>query len=1721
MRSIAFMAAALALSAAAAPQEPADRNLVPNAGFELGAVGWHVRTTRQRTDPWTCAAVSFPAEGAWRGRSLRVDVPERSSVRIASECLRLEPGVTYFVSARVKAATPGRTSLVLASPMLNRWWSAGTKGTEVSNAWQRLSGAITVAEGHHEALLTVEWKQPGAFWVDEVQVCRAANAGFAPRDRFEAGFDLDDTYGSPGPRRLRFRAFRCDGDGARDIVLRAEHPATGWRQTRTMRMSLVRGVAAEQEVEFDCSHCGELLLSSDVPGDVPVRFAVLPTIAGPLPKLGDEFSVGVNETGVFPPIGSWEQCYQGAGRSFAEHLALLRACGVQHVRAFGEDYLQLPVFNPDRGVYDDSRLQPWLDAMEASGLPFYLVLGFDLHRRKDYAGWNHWSAARKKAWYLFRESRPTGRDSPTWPDQCIECLPDVADVAAVCGELAKRCRGRVAWYELFNEPNLSLCDPQDCVRYQQAVCAAMKRADPACRLAGVCTTQDFGVTGAADFAGGCFRNGIAPYLDALSFHPYSAALDNGLQPAAPFLRALGELVRPYPHVALWNTECFYLLNRRDVSVWRKRDPMFLRPQNLVRRALIDLTEGVRVSSSIHVMQLFRPHFAELTQHTGEHSGYRLTPTDAAVGLAAFARLMTRATPVRSLATSLPDGLCGSLFRLADGRPAAVLWAYEDRRKFVVRTEGVAYDMYGNRCGPEVLIDERPVYLVGTGDPEPFFRSLAFRHEQPVVENGRRRLDADTVAVEILDLVAKTARTEFRRPVAGDPERFGKTLRSGERAQVGPLGFSVSLAEEGVVVEAHTVDTNRFVGTWQQPWTGDTIELFFDANPHSGFDRTRDAPGTFRLFVLPPTPDPADAPGHRARGLATNTRKLDVRGIAQRIDADEQGFGCRLTIPWSYFGGKRLDAIGFDIIADDFDPVTRRRTAAHVWSGDDANYESRFKWGRVLADRQPGAGAKAADWPVLKTYAGAALRQVKLPLGGIGTGTVSLSGRGGLVDWEVQNRPAKGYTPRSSPWAPSFNPSFVLRTETADGRQSARLLEGPLYPDEYEGDMGCRAPNQGFPRFAKTVFKAAYPLGIVEFDDPKVPLAVKLEAMNPLIPGDADASGIPAVLLRWRLRNPTDRAVRASIAATVVNFAGISPGRNPRAGLADLRELVCRTNGLAGVVLAGKNRQSAVHPSDGECAIFAPEAAGSVTVAADLREPGWGVAMDRAWSRLVARGDVGDTAQDDTTATQPTHLAQLCVAVGLNPGEEKEVPFVLAWRFPNRMKWHWDEANPRPEDCVGNWYATRYPTAASAAVRLWSALPALEAGTVAFVKAVLARAAPDVVKEAALFNLSTLRTETCFRTPDGHFFGWEGCADRFGSCFGNCSHVWGYEHCLVDLWPDLARSMLDNAFGPQLKPNGHMRFRVLLPLAANTNDLGVACADGQMQTIVKAYEYWRKSGDDGWLRRTGPAIRRALAFAWIDGGWDADRDGVMEGCQHNTMDVEYYGPNPQMEFLYLAALKASAAMADACGETAFAADCRALAAQGSAWTERNLFNGSYYEHRIVPPQGKVADGLRHRSMGAKDLADPDFQLGAGCLVDQLVGDYASRAVGLGPVADEDHARTTLRTILGQCRRAPDDESFNPMRSYALAGETSLRMAWYPPGRFPRSPFPYYRETMTGFEYVVAANLAQRGQFAAAERVVRDIRDRYDGRKRNPFDEAECGHHYARALDAWSVLQAWRK
>ncbi|MBA3944780.1 MAG: hypothetical protein H0X37_09495 [Herpetosiphonaceae bacterium] len=641
------------------------------------------------------------------------------------------------------------------------------------------------------------------------------------------------------------------------------------------------------------------------------------------------------------------------------------------------------------------------------------------------------------------------------------------------------------------------------------------------------------------------------------------------------------------------------------------------------------------------------------------------------------------------------------------------------------------------------------------------------------------------------------------------------------------------------------------------------------------------------------------------------------------------------------------------------------------------------------------------WPVLTRYDQDHLARIALPLGGIGTGTVSLGGRGDLRDFEIVNRPAKGFRPSHT--------FFSLYVRPEDGQAITRVLEGPLDVESYEGATGNTAQNHGLPRFRSCSFAAAYPFGQVLLDDPDVPLSLQIEAFNPLIPADADRSGIPLALLRFVVTNPTQVAVQAAICGNLQNFIGQDGTHGlPRQNYNRFR----REDGLTGVFLASRD----VDPQAEQWGTLALcTTAADVTYRTAWANLSWGDALLDYWDDFSADGRVEDRDADGVDAP----MASLAASFELASGATAQITFLLTWHFPNRQSWSPNGhtislgggANEVGPPTVGNYYTTRYLDAWDVVARTAAVLPDLERDTLAFVRSFCASDLPDVVKEAALFNLSTLRTQTCFRTPDGRFWGWEGCHDHYGSCHGSCTHVWNYEQATAFLFGDLACKMREVEFVHATRSDGHMSFRVHLPLELAT-EWGLAAADGQMGCIMKLYRDWQLSGDDGFLRELWPHARRALEFCWVPGGWDADRDGVMEGCQHNTMDVEYYGPNPQMGFWYLGALRAAEEMARYLGETNFAATCRDLFEGGSAWMDRHLFNGEYYEQVIRPPQHSeaIAPGLRHQDMGARDLENPELQLGAGCLVDQLVGQYMAHICGLGYLADPAKIRKTLQSIM---------------------------------------------------------------------------------------------------------------
>jgi hypothetical protein len=150
--------------------------------------------------------------------------------------------------------------------------------------------------------------------------------------------------------------------------------------------------------------------------------------------------------------------------------------------------------------------------------------------------------------------------------------------------------------------------------------------------------------------------------------------------------------------------------------------------------------------------------------------------------------------------------------------------------------------------------------------------------------------------------------------------------------------------------------------------------------------------------------------------------------------------------------------------------------------------------------------------------------------------------------------------------------------------------------------------------------------------------------------------------------------------------------------------------------------------------------------------------------------------------------------------------------------------------------------------------------------------------------------------------------------------------------------------------------------------------------------------------------------------------------------------------------------------------------------------------------------------------PRYQYGSGCLADHLLGQWFAHVVGLGYLLPEEHVRSAVRAIVRHNWRETLGEHRSCQRTYALNDEAGLLVCTWPNGGRPRYPLPYGDECWTGTEYQVAAHLIYEGLVDEGVAIVAGVRARHDGARRNPWDEVECGHHYARALSSWSLLLA---
>ncbi len=542
--------------------------------------------------------------------------------------------------------------------------------------------------------------------------------------------------------------------------------------------------------------------------------------------------------------------------------------------------------------------------------------------------------------------------------------------------------------------------------------------------------------------------------------------------------------------------------------------------------------------------------------------------------------------------------------------------------------------------------------------------------------------------------------------------------------------------------------------------------------------------------------------------------------------------------------------------------------------------------------------------------------------------------------------------------------------------------------------------------------------------------------------------------------------------------------------------------IALALLARGNRVQACTDLGSVAGSRGPESALSARSGEEVRRLTSAATGSEQLADRVAQLVFAGTGQDVGAATRPFGeklVGSLGTRWRLKPGARAKATFVVAWHFPAVRRGSLSHVTGIAQ--LQRSYARRFGSAADVARYVARNFDRLAGDTRLWRRTWYEDSTlPHWFLERTFLNNSIAATATCLHFDSGRFYGWEGTY----CCAGTCQHVWQYAQGLARVFPELERAARElTDYGIAFHPDtGALDYRA-------EADRRVAI-DGQAGTVLRVYREHQMSANDAFLRRLWPRVRLSVECLMRV---DANSDGVLEGEQYNTLDASWYGRIPWLSSLYLAALRAAAAMAREMGDNAFAQRCERIADRGGALLARDLFNGEYFIHQLDPAHAET------------------INTNDGCHIDQVYGQSWAFQVGLPRVLPSDPTRAALEA-LWRYNFTPD---IGPYRSgftaipggrwYAMPGEGGLLMCTWPKGGAEKAAgkgepgfVAYFNECMTGFEYQVAGHMLWEGLTEKGLAVARMIHDRYHATRRNPWNEVECSSHYARAVASHGVYLA---
>lgn len=761
----------------------------------------------------------------------------------------------------------------------------------------------------------------------------------------------------------------------------------------------------------------------------------------------------------------------------------------------------------------------------------------------------------------------------------------------------------------------------------------------------------------------------------------------------------------------------------------------------------------------------------------------------------------------------------------------------------------------------------------------------------------------------------------------------------------------------------------------------------------------------------------------------------------------------------------------------------------------------------------------------------------IPLGGIGSGTVEIKPDGSLKEWQILNKGRwisndDNYLKENLKYelGSDYMP-FYIRVKDHNGEIKVRRLSLDVEEKEFRNVM-----FSWLKCIPEIDYDGKFSCATLNYNDPTLPVEIKSTFFSPFIPHDSKISGTPGFYVEFNIENRSDKEVDISLLSKIKNPINLTQKN---------RELVNHIikNDTSTTLYMSSNSQSKDATNGSFCADITGSDVGYIcadysgyldtyipygdfgvtqqSMLFDFRRDGKLINSnsgedisyllkdnnetidkyseseidsilkkldDYAFFYPIKRRLMNidatifdtregklevlkyikcclDTLDGEERDKQQFGDGALCSRTVLQPGESKEIRLTVSWHFPN----HYGEK----DIFVGHMYDNWYSNALEVNKFMVDNYDIIKNETFSFSDNIYNSSLDDSYIESWAGQLTTIK-KSSYWTKDNKFAIWEG----LGSCGLHTTDItYQGSFPLIAMFSDLQLNQMELGASYQ-RDDGRVHHCFKSNMCEVDN--GFLRVDMNPQFILLIYRDYLYTGDKQYLKRMWKHI--VLAMNSFD-KLDIDNDGLPDAdTNENTYDAwQFEGTPSYISSLWIACLASVIKIAEELNEDQYKNEWSEKLDKAKQSFESKLWNGEYY-----------------------NLWKNNNKTDSCCMTDQIDGEWFLRSIGLDSQLPDDRISQVLDSIF----------------KYNYSEEGGLINASYPKDS---SYTLYTYENLqglcnwTGIEYLISALMIYNGKYIKAEKIVKNIIDRYS-RLGRIWNHEECGDHYFRACSSWTILLA---